>query len=200
MALEALLAALEQEAGAKATSMLDAARADADRILAQAEADMARRRKDALQLAGSGARAAEQARLAELRRTVRAAVMRTRAAMLDRVFERARALFGAASCDPAFRAALPRHLEEALAYAGAADAVTLRCRPELAAALGALVADRPGVTVVEDDAVGWGIRLRDDASGLEVDNTLDARLDRARGALAIELLRAVEARGDASLG
>lgn len=192
MALDALLSALEKETDAKVEAILAGAQVEADRIFVDAEAAVARRRRDALAAAGVEARAAGHAKLARFRRTVRHDIMRARADLLERVFDRARLLFQSALCDPAFGTALAAHLQEALAFAPEDEPVTLRCRHAIRPLLQPLVQGAGRFTLVEDESVGHGVYLCTSRSGLAIDNTLEARLMRARGRLAIELARAIE--------
>jgi vacuolar-type H+-ATPase subunit E/Vma4 len=125
--------------------------------------------------------------LAGTRRVARCAELDARARLLDRVFDAARELFPAAVGEAAYRDALPAQLAAALAAAGDDPAVVLGAKaliPRLRAAL-----PRDSRAEVRADAgVGPGFRVTAADGAMEVDATLEGRLERLRPALAIVLI------------
>jgi vacuolar-type H+-ATPase subunit E/Vma4 len=200
MALEELLAALESESASNAEHARAAALLEAERIAAEASARCSARRASGLRAEEERLRARLDATLAQARRRVRAEVLEQRRIMLDRVFAAATAIFPCLTESAEFECALHQHLEEAkrfiedTASSPNCKPRVLRCRPELERVARPL-AERNGLTLQMVPGDAWGLRLIDVDTGLEVDNTLEARLERLRLDLAVEITRAVE--GDA---
>ncbi|HXQ30143.1 MAG TPA: V-type ATP synthase subunit E family protein [Gemmatimonadales bacterium] len=192
MPLEHLLAALEREATARAESVLAAAQAEADRVRQDGDALVARRRAEALRAREADLRGAVEAALGDARRASQLAVLEARARFLDRVFERARALFPSAVASAAYRAALPGHVAEALTALGDEPAV-IRCPEPLVSAVRAAVDTAAQVRIQGDPAAPAGLTAVSTDGAIEVDNTLAGRLDRLRPALALEVLARVPA-------
>lgn len=188
MPLEDLLSALERDADAQADGELTAARATAEGIAAAAAARVERRRAEFVAARQAELRAAGEQRAADARRRALAGVLEARQRLLDRVFAAARANLPALAGDPSFHGRLPRDLAAARAYLGS-GAVTARCRPEVAAAVRALVAGNGALTVVEDESAGTGIRLVGGEGSVEIDDTLEARLTRWLPRLALAVMR-----------
>lgn len=190
MGLEHLLEALERDASAQIEQVLAQARAEADRLTTAATETRERRRRDA-----QGAR--ERSRLQEVehavtlaRRSARRSVLEARERLLERVFTAARAELPAAAAGSAYRAALPVALTGALAAVGNEPAV-ISCPKALARELERLCpANRASVEV--DPAAGSGFRLVTADGAVEVDDTLEARLDRLRPILARRVLTQLE--------
>jgi vacuolar-type H+-ATPase subunit E/Vma4 len=201
MALDELLAALESESESNARRARADALLEAEQIAAQSTARLAARRASELRAHEERLRARSAATLAQASRRARAEVLEQRRVMLDRVFAAAAALFPCLVGSRELDSALERHLEEARPFLGDGKVTpglnprTLRCRPELELALRPLAA-RNGLTVELSPSEMWGIRLIDAAAGLEVDNTLEARLERMRARLAVDITRAVEGEAD----
>jgi vacuolar-type H+-ATPase subunit E/Vma4 len=106
--------------------------------------------------------------------------------LVARVFATAREKFAETLENPAYQAMLPARLEEAMACVGD-RAVPLRAHPRLAAALARPVGER--ATIREDPAVGAGFRAVTEDGTLEVDCTLEARLQTLTPILSLELLK-----------
>jgi vacuolar-type H+-ATPase subunit E/Vma4 len=190
MGLEHLLDALERDATAQVEQLLARARADADQRTAAASEALERRRQDAhARLERSRHQDVEHA-VALARRGARRSVLEARERFLERVFTAARAELAAAAAGPAYRASLPGALARALAAVGNETAV-IRC-PE------ALVADLRRLTpngrasVVVDESTGSGFVLATKDGAVEVDDTLEARLEHLRPALARHILSQLE--------
>jgi vacuolar-type H+-ATPase subunit E/Vma4 len=176
----------------QAEGILQRARAAADRTLA-ASAERLRRRRDEL----LGAREAElmveaEGHLAAVRPQAERQVARARERAVARVMATVGERLAAAAAGEAYRRALPRYLAEALAFLGCEPAA-VHCPPALVADVRRLLAARPQVTVVDGGPGSSGIRVVAADGSLEVDNTLEGRLQAMRPALDAELLSRLEA-------
>lgn len=187
MPLEHLLAALERDATAQADALLADARAEAARITADAEARIAGRRRDVLGARERELRAAAEVALGEARRAARRTVLEARQRLLDRTFAAARGLFPETVLSAAYRAALPQQVAAALRCIGDVPAV-IRCREALVPAVREIVAGTKHVSVESDAAAAPGFRLVTTDGAVEVDGTLDGRLERATSRLALAVL------------
>jgi vacuolar-type H+-ATPase subunit E/Vma4 len=188
MGLEHLLDALERDAKGQIDQLLAQARAEADGVTAAAAAALAQRR-------AAAADAREHTRLLEVeqavtraRRAARRLVLEARERLLERVFAAVRGALPAAAAGPGYRARLPAALAGALAAIGGGQAV-IRCPAALAPELERLRPPAtPAVPVVVDPAAGSGFRLASADGAVEVDDTLESRLERLRPALARQVL------------
>jgi vacuolar-type H+-ATPase subunit E/Vma4 len=188
MGLEHLLDALERDANAQIDQLLVQARAEADGVTAAATAALAQRR-------GAAAEARERTRRLEVeqavtraRRSARRSVLEARERLLERVFTAARNALPAAAAGAGYRAGLPAALAGALAALGDAEAV-IRCPEPLVRDLERLRPPAtPPVQVVVDPAAGSGFRVASADGAVEVDDTLETRLDRLRPDLARQVL------------
>ncbi len=190
MGLEHLLEALERDANAQIEQLLAQARAEADRLTTAATAAVERRRQKAHE-------ARERSRLQQVehavtlaRRGARRSVLESRERLLERLFTAARVELPAAAAGPAYRATLPAALSGALAAVGNEPAV-IRCPEALARDLERLRPD-DRASVVVDPATGSGFRLATADGAVEVDDTLEARLERLRPILARRVLAQLE--------
>jgi vacuolar-type H+-ATPase subunit E/Vma4 len=188
--LEALLAALEtrvaeeaarrlEEARVRAQALRERARAEADRL--REERLAARRREWESRLAAEGA---------ELRLRARAAILRSRADVLDRVRAGARRRLArlCAEVPPAVQARL---VADALAYAPPEPAIAL-CAPEWAPVVRAACADRGATIAVQPDPGVHGIRIEARDGRWVIDHTLEGRLDRMWPRLATGIARELD--------
>jgi vacuolar-type H+-ATPase subunit E/Vma4 len=115
-------------------------------------------------------------------------VLEARERLLERVFAAARGELPAAAAGAGYRAGLPAALAGALAAVGGAEAV-IRCPEALARDLERLRPPAtPPVRVVVDPAAGSGFRVTSTDGAVEVDETLESRLDRLRPELARRVL------------
>lgn len=188
MGLEHLLEALERDANAQIEQLLAQARAEAENVTASMTAALAQRQ-------GAAAEARERTRLIEVeqavtraRRSARRSVLEARERLLERVFAAARSELPAAAAGAGYRAGLPAALAGALAAVGGEEAV-IRCPETLVRDLERL---RPPTTprarVVVDPAAGSGFHVASADGAVEVDDTLESRLDRLRPELARRVL------------
>lgn len=192
MGLEHLLAALERDADAQVEQLFAQARVEAERISTESAAALEQRRRETT-CARDSARVQEVEHAVTLaRREARRSILEARERLLERVFAAARAELPAAVAGPAYRASLPAALRGALAAVGGDHAV-IRC-PE--ALMPALERARPGdstaVPVKADPAGGSGFRVASADGAVEVDDTLESRLDRLRFVLARRVLAQLE--------
>lgn len=175
------VARLRADAEARAAAIADAGRARVDRVRAERLGEReVKWRADA-----------ERA-LALARHGARARVLAARGWLLERVLAAVRARLPALVDDPAYRAVLARDVQAALAYVSD-EAVVLRCTPALVHAVRVIVADRAGVRVEADAAVGTGIRAVSADGVIEVDNTLGGRLNRLAARVSFVALHRFEA-------
>lgn len=192
MPLDHLLAALERDGSAQAEELIVQARAAATAIAGEAGELAARRRAEVLEGRRAELSGAAQAALGEARRTARRAVLAARHNLLERVFAAARDMFAEVVASEAYRAgALVQHLTEAVGAIGD-EAATIRCPQVLVPAIRAAVAGKKQLTVRGDPAAAPGIRVVTTDGAIEVDNTLEGRLARLRGRLALEVLAMLE--------
>jgi vacuolar-type H+-ATPase subunit E/Vma4 len=192
MPLDHLLAALERDATAQAERLVAEARVTADRLTSAAAEAIERRRGETLGAYEREQRAVVQAALSTARRAARRDVLEARERLLDRVFATARAALPQALAHQAYRAALPERLAAALACVEEAGEAALRVPAALAADVRTAVSGNGRVTVRVDHAAGSGFRLATADGSLEVDDTLETRLDAQRPRLARDVLRQLE--------
>ena len=192
MALDELITALEEDANKQAHSELEQARVEAQRIATQARDQIVRRRAEFLVRMESDLREETEIGLVEARRRSRSIVLGARQRLLDRVFAAAETRLPGLLEERAYRDALPGELRTALSYVGDEPA-TIACSPQLSDTIEALVAGRAGTTTRPDDSVGSGFKVHSADGYVTVDVTLDARLERLRPQLSLEVLRELEA-------
>lgn len=188
--MDALLASLERDAEAEIERVLADARARAAAVTVEVDERLARRRRETLARREAEARAGLERALASARHAARQRVLAARETLLERFFAELRALLPALAAAPAYRGALPAELARARVFAGDA-AVTARCAPALAPALRRVARRNGRLTVRPDARVAAGFRLVTADATLEVDGTLEGRVERLRPRLALEALAAV---------
>jgi vacuolar-type H+-ATPase subunit E/Vma4 len=182
MGLDVLLASLRRDARAEREEVLAAARTAAETL----SADSGRRldeQRDAV-IARERARLSADAerRLGAARRAARDDVLRARQELLDRVFAAARGLLPDAGLTDAYRAALPARLARALTFAGGGP-VEVLCPAALVPSVRELVASREEVRVRVMPDILAGLRVRSADGRVEVEDTLEARLEAERAEL-----------------
>jgi vacuolar-type H+-ATPase subunit E/Vma4 len=187
MAVESLLDALGADADRDARQIVDAARAEAARICADADGRAARRCSEALASRAAELQLSSDARRARARRDARVQILRARETFLDRVFAAVEAeLPGVLDAIERTRA-LEQLVREALDYFPSSR-VIVRCRAALAERLSGMAESLGGLSIVPDESVAEGVIVEKDDRSAAVDNTLSARLRRLRPLLSIELL------------
>ena len=188
--IDALLATLEREAKTEISRVLDDARARAAEIVAAAQQRSTALREQTLEQRTATARAEHDRALATTRATARAQVLAARGALLDRLFDRLRAELPAVARSAVYRAGLARELERLKAFAGDRS-VTVRCNPALVATLRNVVKRNGRLPIRPDVHNTAGFRLSTADGTLEIDATLENRLERLRPQLALEALAAL---------
>jgi vacuolar-type H+-ATPase subunit E/Vma4 len=192
MPLGDLLSALTREAERDVARLRADAEARAAAIAAAGRARVDRARAEQLGEREVQWRADAERGLALARHAARARVLAARGWLLERVLAAVRARLPALVDDPGYRAVLARDVQAALAYVSD-EAVVLRCTPALVHAVRVIVADRAGVRVEADAAVGTGVRAVSADGVIEVDNTLEGRLDRLAARVSFVALHRLEA-------
>lgn len=188
--IDALLATLEREADAEIARVKLEAEARSAALTAAAEQRMTARRDATLGRHETTARTEHERVLATARVAAQAKVLTARAELLDRVFERLRHELPKLTASPAYRSGLRRQIDSLKVFAGD-EPVTLQCNPTLAAALRRVVKTNGRLRIHPDRRIAAGFRLITADGALEVDATLDGRLERLRPRLALETLAAL---------
>jgi vacuolar-type H+-ATPase subunit E/Vma4 len=150
-----------------------------------------REREQVLAARRAARRSAFEVERAGAQRRAAARVLTAQHALLDRVFARASALGADARSDARHLDALPQQIAAILGYLGGQPA-TLRCGPQLAAPLRALVADGRDVELVVDDALPAGFVVATLDGSCTIDCTLPVRLAALRPRLEAGLIARVQ--------
>ncbi|HYL56630.1 MAG TPA: V-type ATP synthase subunit E [Gemmatimonadales bacterium] len=187
MALDHLLAALERDATAQAEALRTEARATVAAVTREADERVAQRRRDALVSREAAVRQSTESALADARHASRRRMLDARQRLLDHVFAAAHVLFAEAVNGAAYRAVLPHHIAEALEAAGDEPAL-IRCPEALVPVVQPIVASQARVTVRGDPGVPPGLVVTTTDGAIEVDQTLDGRLERLRARLALAVM------------
>ena len=191
MALADLLRALEQDAEARIAELRAEATAAAERVRAEATERLDRRRSADLATLEARLRS-ETARVIEATRQQAARkVLTARAQALERIRGQARDLLLRTEPDPGLRAGIAREVSAALEYFGDSAAV-VRCAPAWGSALAPIVARRAGSRLEATNGIGPGAAIRAADGSLEIDATLETRLERLWPRLVIDLVRQLE--------
>lgn len=191
MALDQLLASLTREADAAIADLLRSARTDAAAERAAADALRRKRLDDATAARRRELEARLEEDVVEAGREASRAVLRVREEILDRVLAAARGVLAQRLDDPLVARASEALVAEAATYLGEAGG-TVRCHRRLLAALGC-VAQRHGLALEEDPAMGAGARLASADGRVVVDATLDGVLLRRWPDEAVRLAARLEA-------
>jgi len=189
MALDALLAALTQEADRAVEQVLAAAHEEAARLRADAEEQLERRSADAVAAREAALKASAEVERARAQRASTVRVVRARDACLDRLFSAATKALEHALDSPHYVTAPGALTSEALEFFSGVP-VVVRCRTTLVDRVRA-AAPLYVSAVVPDDTLDFGIVAEAVDKSVIVDNTVGARLRRLRPALSIELLQRI---------
>jgi vacuolar-type H+-ATPase subunit E/Vma4 len=188
-----LLEALGRSNDEEVAGMLSAARSEAEAIRSTARAQADERLGRTLDAERARLRqAAERSRLSA-RREATARLLHARAALLDRVFEAARARAPAVLEWPEYARALETTVLRVRELLGA-DPGTLRCAPGDLERVRSWVAGST-ISVIPSPEVPAGLHCTADGGRLTVDLTLPVRLAMERPRLAIAVGPALEAAG-----
>lgn len=190
MALADLIARLEHDADAAVRALGEEADAEARAIDEAARQERDRRMTRLVTERREVRQAALRQELYDRRRALRGQELEAREALVERVLARARALFDEATGTEAYRGALRERCTEALSYLEGVPCL-VRCRPADVPVIASL-GGRDEVTVEGDERVGPGLVVESLDGSVTIDQTLDARLTRMAGHLAMELLAEVD--------
>jgi vacuolar-type H+-ATPase subunit E/Vma4 len=180
---------LTAEGEAEARAVIDRARLEAERIDADSAQRMARDIEERKARRSEELRARESAERLKARGRARESGFGIRERVVNDVLQRARRLLGEAASDAWLQqqvAAVIEYLPE-----GGAE---IRCAKKDLAAVKKVAAGRHETAVTVDSGIQAGVVAAMSDGSLRVDGTAEARLDRMRPALAIEIVRAVEQR------
>ena len=194
MALEHLVSTLRQEAAAECEAILTAARAEAEAIRRQSEADLAGRRAAVDSAHDADRRTAVELALVAARRNGRREVLEARRRLLERVFAAARARFPEALTSAEYRAVLPALVDESLNCLGDREG-TLRFHPSIRDGVKAATGKREGMRLVPDPTIGSGFKVLSSDGAVEIDGTLEDRLNHLATRIALDVFAEFEARG-----
>jgi vacuolar-type H+-ATPase subunit E/Vma4 len=200
VSLDQLLAALERDAREQADRILAEARAEVERIEAAVEQDVAQQREVAVGAREREQRADLEQALSEGRRVARRVVLEARDRLLARVFTATRAALPAAIDSSAYGAALQQRVQAALTCFDTEEGAVVLCTPTLVESMRAAVAAHPSVRVCDDREVGSGFRVAAADGSLEVDDTLESRLAARQVMLARDALRRLDLEAHADVG
>jgi len=188
-----LLEALGRSNDEEVAGLLSAARGEAEAIRATARAGADERLGRTLEAERARLRQEGERRRVAARREATARLLRARAALLDRVFEAARARGPAVLAWPEYARALEATVRSVREFLGA-DPGTLRCAPGDLERVRTWVAGSM-LSVLPSPEVTAGLHCTADGGRLTVDLTLPVRLARERPTLAIAVGQALEVAG-----
>jgi len=177
---------LRRSAERTAEGILSAARAEAERLAAEADQLIADRRREIMSDEEARHGAEARAAIAGERHAAMRGVLLARTRVVDRTLERARAFIPEAARSEIYASTLRDEVLGALQFVDGAALV--RCAPELASSMREVLRDRPEVRVETDTSVGTGFIVVDAEETVVVDGRLETRIDRLESALAIETL------------
>lgn len=183
---------LRRRAAEAADAIMSAARADADRIAADAERAIEERRSAVLKSREEEYRAEARASIAVERHEAMRAVLLAKTRVVDRVLQSAQGLLSEAAGTTAYGSSLAGEIGEAIAFVGSAGTV-IRCSAEIQPKVHEALREMPEVSV-ETFAGGTGFMAIGEGGNVEVDGTLEARLARLAPTLAIEIHERLEER------
>jgi vacuolar-type H+-ATPase subunit E/Vma4 len=191
MALEHLVTTLRREAEAECEAILAAARAEVEAIRARSSADLADRRGAVFAAQEADRRAAVEVALVAARRDGRREVLAARRRLLDRVLAAAGTRFAEALGSPEYQAVLPAQVTEALHCLGEREGA-LHYHPSLGAALKAAAGKRAGLRLVPDATIGSGFKVLSADGTVEIDGTLEDRLNHQATRIALDVFAQLE--------
>lgn len=191
MSIARLVASLEADAARDAAARLAAAEARAGAIRADAEAEAAARRRRFFAEHEPAMRAQVLRQIASAQRTCATATLAARHEILERIFARATEMLATPEVLEDYARDLATRLQTALVHLDDRPAV-VRCRPAIADRVRAAIGGRPDLDVDADEEAPTGFVVRTMDGRLEIDDTLDARLERLRPRLASRLVRRLD--------
>lgn len=184
---------LRRRAEQSAQALMQAARADAERILEQASVELEARRSAMLAKSQREHHAESRASIAAARHESMRAVLVARARMLERVMERVRALLPEACRAKSYQRTLGTEVAQAIEFVGATGAI-VQCTEGLRGVIEEALGE-DAVAAIEPLADGrHGFVAVGEAGRVKVDGTLESRLERLTPTLVIELRTRVKER------
>ncbi len=177
---------LRNRAEATAAAIRESARLEAKELKMQAERQIENRRFVSLREEEERYRAAARSRIAEERRAAMGSMLLAKTRIVDRVLEKATSLLPSASQTEAYRSTIGRQIAECLHFVTDGGAV-VRCAPALVPILEETVRSYESVIVEPDAEIHSGFVVVSTDGSVAVDKRLDARLQRLKTALAIEI-------------
>lgn len=191
MALPQLLEALKEQAAARRAAELSRAEAMAEDIRIRSGAALERRRAELLSAARSEADQAARRLASEARTEAAERVLTARARLLGRVRSALDRRIRQATGDADYLESLAHDVLAAIDRLPTTP-VVIRTRPGLAPHVSRAVRGREGVNVEPTEDVGVGFRASCGEAGVEMDGTLEARVEYAWPRLAVAVLHGVE--------
>lgn len=188
--IDTLLTTLEREADAEIARVTAEARSQAADLTHAAEQRIAERRAARLGKREAEARAQYERALSGARLTARARVLEARAALLDRVFRELRAGLPELARSAQYRRSLGAQWQRLHDFVGDRPA-TVRAMPALTATLRRLIHTNGRIRIQSDSHIAAGFCVTTADGALEVDGSLESRLERQRPQLALEALAAL---------
>jgi vacuolar-type H+-ATPase subunit E/Vma4 len=182
---------LRRSAEATVESILGTARAEAERLRAEADHRIESRRTEVRRDREAAHGAEARVAIAAARHAAMGSVLLARTRLVDRVLERARSLLPEAAQTEAYAKTLGGELAEALQFVDGGGAV-VRCTVDLADAVRDALRGRPEVSVEPTTELGTGFIVVGAGESVLVDGRLESRLDRLGSALAIRILAHLE--------
>ena len=174
-----------------AEALLREARAEADRLVDEAEREVEKRRADALQDKEAEYRAEARLAIAAERHEALREVLEARSRVVDRVLDELRGILPEATTTESYLSSLSDEISDALQYVDG-DGAVVRCSASLASAVQAVVQDRPQIRVEPTTDIDAGFVLAGAEGSVVVDGRLETRVDRLAPTLAIEIQRYLE--------
>ena len=190
MPIAELIAALGRDAAQQAAELVERAGREANELMAAVRARITEQQAQELAARENTVRAGAQRELADGRRHAQEEWLAARADLIARVLARAAELLVEVRNRREYHELLTRELPAALEFVAGECMVV--CSPELVSVLQPLVADRAGVELCADPAIGTGFCVRTRDGLMEVTVTLEAELVRRAAELAIEIAPELE--------
>lgn len=190
MGLQDLLNALRQQAATRRSEELARARAEAGRIRTEAEAALERRRRDFVAQAREDEEAVARRVVAHARAEAAEGVLAARDRFLHRVRTALEERISGLEDDPDYRRTMADDLRDAVDRLPDGP-VVVRTRPSLAPLVREVVAGEARMAVETSEDMGHGFVAVASGKGVEIDATLEARLDHVWQRLAVAALAEV---------
>ena len=166
--------------------ILGEARAEATRLAAEAEQELARRRASVMEDKEAEHRAEARVLVAAERHAAMEALLLARTRVVERVLGEARVLLPQAARSEPYQATLAKELNEALQFVDT-EGAAVRCSVDLEPSVREALGNRPEVKVEAERDMGAGFVVGDAAERVLVDGRLETRIDRLASTLAIEI-------------